>query len=33
VKRDGVRVRARRGYLALDPAQLTLPQPIKSPGR
>ncbi len=33
VKRDGVRVRARRGYLALAPSQLTLPQPIKSPGR
>lgn len=28
VKRDGVRVRARRGYLALAPARLLLPQPI-----
>jgi VWFA-related protein len=32
VKRDGVRVRARRGYLATEPTQLTVPQPIKSPG-
>ncbi len=28
VKRDGVRVRARKGYLALEPARMTLPQPI-----
>jgi VWFA-related protein len=30
VKRDGVRVRARRGYLALPPARMTIPQPIKT---
>lgn len=30
VTRDGVRVRARRGYLALDPARMTIPQPVKS---
>ena len=29
VKRDGLRVRARKGYLALDPARMTVPQPIK----
>ncbi|HXG72089.1 MAG TPA: VWA domain-containing protein, partial [Gemmatimonadaceae bacterium] len=29
VKRDGLRVRARRGYLALDPARMTVPQPVK----
>jgi VWFA-related protein len=29
VKREGLRVRARRGYLALDPARMTVPQPIK----
>ena len=29
VKRDGLRVRARKGYLALDPARMTIPQPIK----
>jgi VWFA-related protein len=28
VKRPGVRVRARRGYLALEPAQMLVPQPI-----
>lgn len=28
VKRDGVRVRARRGYLALPPARMTVPKPI-----
>ena len=28
VRREGVRVRARRGYLALAPARLLLPQPI-----
>jgi VWFA-related protein len=28
VKRAGVRVRARRGYLALEPAKMLLPQPI-----
>jgi VWFA-related protein len=31
VKRDGVRVRARKGYLALEPARMLVPQPI-SPG-
>ncbi len=31
VKRDGLRVRARRGYLALDPARMTVPQPVKPP--
>lgn len=31
VKRDGVRVRARRGYLALPPSRLLIPQPVKSP--
>jgi VWFA-related protein len=30
VKREGVRVRARRGYLALEPSRLLKPQPIKS---
>lgn len=29
VKRPGLTVRARRGYLALDPSQLIVPQPIK----
>ncbi|MEX2660373.1 MAG: VWA domain-containing protein [Vicinamibacterales bacterium] len=29
VTRDGLRVRARKGYLALDPARMTVPQPIK----
>lgn len=29
VKRPGVRVRARRGYLALEPARMLKPQPIK----
>jgi VWFA-related protein len=29
VKRPGVRVRARRGYLALEPAKMLVPQPIK----
>jgi VWFA-related protein len=28
-KRDGVRVRARRGYLALEPSKMVIPQPIK----
>lgn len=31
VKRPGVRVRARRGYLALEPAKMLRPQPIKAP--
>ena len=31
VKGQGLRVRARRGYLALDPARMTVPQPLKSP--
>jgi VWFA-related protein len=31
VKRDGVRVRARRGYLALPPSRMLIPQPIKPP--
>lgn len=31
VKREGLRVRARRGYLALPPARMLLPQPIKPP--
>ena len=31
VKREGLRVRARKGYLALEPARMTLPQPIASP--
>lgn len=31
VKRDGLRVRARRGYLALEPARMTVPQPIAAP--
>ncbi len=30
VKRDGVRVRARRGYLALPPSRMLIPQPVKS---
>lgn len=29
VKREGLRVRARKGYLALEPSRMTLPQPIK----
>ena len=29
VRREGVRVRARRGYLALEPARMTIPQAIK----
>jgi VWFA-related protein len=29
VKRPGVRVRARRGYLALEPSKMLLPQPVK----
>ena len=29
VKREGLRVRARRGYLALEPAKMLKPQPIK----
>lgn len=32
VKRDGVRVRARRGYLALPPARMTIPQPLPPSG-
>lgn len=31
VKRPGVRVRARRGYLALEPSRMLVPQPIKTP--
>ncbi|MDQ3486429.1 MAG: VWA domain-containing protein, partial [Acidobacteriota bacterium] len=31
VKRDGVRVRARKGYLALEPARMTMPKPIRAP--
>lgn len=31
VKRAGVRVRARRGYLALEPSKLLVPQLIKAP--
>ena len=31
VKRDGLRVRARRGYLALPPARMLRPQPITTP--
>ena len=32
VKREGLRVRARSGYLALPPARMLLPQPVKPPG-
>lgn len=32
VKREGVRVRARRGYLALEPSKMLTPQPIKGSG-
>jgi VWFA-related protein len=32
VKGEGLRVRARRGYLALDPARMTVPQPLKPAG-
>ena len=32
VKKEGLRVRARRGYLALDPARMTVPQPLKPAG-
>jgi VWFA-related protein len=32
VKRDGLRVRARRGYLALPPSQMLVPRPIKGTG-
>jgi VWFA-related protein len=32
VKRDGLRVRARQGYLALEPSKMLIPQPIKPPG-
>src|SRR5687768_5918385 len=28
IKRPGVRVRARRGYLAIEPARMTVPQPV-----
>ena len=31
VKRDGVRVRARKGYLALEPARMLRPQPLTPP--
>lgn len=31
VKREGVRVRARRGYLALEPSKMLTPQPVKAP--
>lgn len=31
VKRDGLRVRARKGYLAIEPARMTTPQPIAAP--
>lgn len=31
VKRAGVRVRARRGYLALEPAKMLKPQPVRYP--
>ncbi len=30
VKREGVRVRARRGYLALEPAKMLTPKPVKA---
>lgn len=33
VKREGLRVRARRGYLALPPARMLRPQPITAPER
>ena len=33
VKRDGLRVRARKGYLALEPSRMTLPQPIAPPAK
>jgi len=33
VNRAGVRVRARRGYLALEPSTMLRPQPIKPPGK
>ena len=32
VKRSGLKVRARQGYLALEPAKMLVPQIIKSPG-
>ena len=32
VKGEGLRVRARRGYLALDPARMTVPTPLKPAG-
>lgn len=31
VRRPGVRVRARRGYLALEPARMLIPRPIAAP--
>ena len=31
VKRDGVRVRARKGYLAFEPARMLRPQPLTAP--
>jgi VWFA-related protein len=30
VKREGLRVRARRGYLALPPSRMLIPQPVKA---
>jgi VWFA-related protein len=33
VKREGLRVRARKGYLALPPARMLKPQPVKPPDR
>src|SRR5918993_1299287 len=33
VKRDGVRVRARKGYLAIEPARMTPPQPVTGPAK
>jgi VWFA-related protein len=32
VKRPDLRVRARQGYLALEPSKMLIPQPIKPPG-
>jgi len=32
VKRPGVKVRARQGYLAIEPSKMLVPQPIKPPG-
>jgi VWFA-related protein len=33
VKREGLRVRARKGYLALPPARMLKPQPVEPPDR